>query len=64
MEAEGELLHYRRVGTVHTAEIILNRGPHLLAVEAFGKTAEVNPGGFTVLVDANHPTKVGYFSIY
>ena len=64
VEAEGELLHYRRVGTVHTAEIILNRGPHLLAVEAFGKTAEVNPGGFTVLVDANHPTKVGYFSIY
>ena len=64
VEAEGELLHYRRVGTVHTAEIILNRGPHLLAVEAFGKTAEVNPGGFTVLVDSNHPTKVGYFSIY
>ena len=43
---------------------MLNRGPHLLAVEAFGKTAEVNPGGFTVLVEENEPTHVGYFAIY
>ena len=47
-----------------TAEIILNRGPHLIAELAFGKYAEVNPGGFTVLVEENHPAHVGYFSIY
>ena len=47
-----------------TAEIILNRGPHLIAELAFGKYAEVNPGGFTVLVEENHPEHVGYFSIY
>lgn len=64
VEAAGEILHYRRVGATQTAEIILNRGPHLLSVEAFGKQAEVNPGGFTVLVEANTPTRVGYFSIY
>ena len=47
-----------------TAEIILNRGPHLIAEEAFGKNTEVNPGGFTVLVEDNHPEHVGYFSVY
>lgn len=64
VEAAGDILHYRRVGATHTAEIILNRGLHLLCAEAFGKQAEVNPGGFTVLVEANAPTRVGYFSIY
>ena len=64
VEAAGDLLHYRRVGKNQTAEIVLNRGPHLLAVEAFGKSAEVNPGGFTILVDDNFPDKVGYFAIY
>ncbi|MGN0983514.1 MAG: glycoside hydrolase family 13 protein, partial [Gemmiger sp.] len=64
VEAEGDILHYRRVGATHTAEIILNRGPHLLCKQAFGKAAEVNPGGFTILVEANHPARVGYFSIY
>ena len=64
VRAEGDLLQYRRIGRTRTAEIVLNRGPHLLAVEAFGKTAEVNPGGFTVLVEENEPTHVGYFAIY
>ena len=64
VQAEGDLLQYRRIGRTRTAEIVLNRGPHLLAVEAFGKTAEVNPGGFTVLVEENEPTHVGYFAIY
>ena len=49
---------------MQTAEIILNRGPHLIAEEAFGKNTEVNPGGFTVLVEDNHPEHVGYFSVY
>ena len=64
VRADGDVLHYRRIGKTQTAEIILNRGPHLLAEMAFGKYAEVNPGGFTVLVEENHPEHVGYFSIY
>ena len=64
VRAEGDILHYRRVGVVQTAEIILNRGSHLIAEEAFGKNTEVNPGGFTVLVEDNHPEHVGYFSVY
>ena len=49
--AENDVLHYRRVGRTQTAEIILNRSEHLLSVEAFGKQAEVNPHGFTILVE-------------
>ena len=64
VRAEGDILHYRRIGKLQTAEIILNRGQHLLAEEAFGKNTEVNPGGFTVLVEDNHPEHVGYFSVY
>lgn len=58
------MLHFRRVGKTQTAEIILNRGPHLLCTQAFGKSAEVNPGGFTILVEDNQPKNVGYFKIY
>ena len=36
----------------------------IAAEEAFGKNTEVNPGGFTVLVEDNHPEHVGYFSVY
>ena len=64
VRADTDVLHYRRIGKTQTAEIILNRGPHLIAELAFGKYAEVNPGGFTVLVEENHPAHVGYFSIY
>ena len=64
VRADTDVLHYRRIGKTQTAEIILNRGPHLIAELAFGKYAEVNPGGFTVLVEENHPEHVGYFSIY
>lgn len=49
--AENDVLHYRRVGHTQTAEIILNRSEHLLAAEAFGKHTEVNPYGFTILVE-------------
>ncbi len=64
VRAEGDLLQYRRRGKTRTAEIVLNRGNHLLATEAFGKVTEVNPGGFTILVEENNPTHVGYFAIY
>ena len=39
-------------------------GTTLVAEEAFGKNTEVNPGGFTVLVEDNEPEHVGYFSVY
>ena len=64
VEAAGDVLHFRRVGRTQTAEIILNRGKHLLATQAFGKAAEVNPLGFTILVEDNAPKNVGYFKIY
>ena len=64
VRADTDVLHYRRIGKTQTAETILNRGPHLIAELAFGKYAEVNPGGFTVLVEENRPEHVGYFSIY
>jgi len=59
-----DVLQYRRIGKTQTAEIILNRGPHLISASAFGKNAEVNPYGFTILVEDNHPEHVGYFSVY
>ena len=64
IEAQGDVLHYRRVGKEQSAEIILNRGPHLIARTAFGKQAEVNPCGFTILVEDNHPNNIGYFKVY
>ena len=64
VEASADVLHYRRVGKTQTVEIILNRGPHLIAEEAFGKSTEVNPCGFTVLVEDNEPEHIGYFSVY
>ena len=64
VEAAGDVLHFRRVGRTQTAEIILNRGEHLHATQAFGKAAEVNPLGFTILVEDNAPKNVGYFKIY
>ena len=64
VEAAEDVLHFRRVGRTQTAEIILNRGEHLLATQAFGKAAEVNPLGFTILVEDNAPKNVGYFKIY
>ena len=64
VKAEGDILHYRRRGRTQTAEIILNRGPHLCCELAFGKAAEINPGGFTILVEDNARTRVGYYNIY
>lgn len=54
IRAEGGLIHYQRVGRLETAEIILNRTDHIV-VEAVanGKSTEVNPMGFTILVEEN-----------
>ncbi|MGN0975850.1 MAG: glycoside hydrolase family 13 protein [Gemmiger sp.] len=64
VRAEGDVLHYRRVGRTMTAEIVLNRGPHLIAEPVFGTNTEVNPGGFTIVTQENHPAHVGNFKIY
>ena len=64
VEASADVLHYRRVGKEQAAEIILNNGPHLIVRTAFGKQTEVNPGGFTILVEDNQPQHVGYFKYY
>ncbi len=53
LRAQGDVLQFRRIGKTQSAEIVLNRGDSLLCVQAFGKYTEVNPGGFTVLVEDN-----------
>ena len=45
------MLHYRRTGPTQMADIIVNRSSRLIAAEAFGKHTEVNPYGFTILVE-------------
>jgi glycosidase len=54
VRAEGGLLHYQRIGAAETADIILNCSEHIL-VEPLpsGKSTEVNPMGFTILVEEN-----------
>ena len=51
IKAEGDVLHYRRTGPTQMADIIVNRSPRLIVAEAFGKHTEVNPYGFTILVE-------------
>ena len=51
IKAEGDVLHYRRTGPTQIADIIVNRSPRLIVAEAFGKHTEVNPYGFTILVE-------------
>jgi len=51
IKAEGDVLHYRRTGPTQMADIIVNRSSRLIVAEAFGKHTEVNPYGFTILVE-------------
>ena len=52
LRAEDGILHYQRVGKVETAEIIVNRTEHIIVETlASGKSTEVNPMGFTIVVD-------------
>lgn len=54
VRADGGLLHYQRVGEFETADIILNRSEHLVVeTVSGGKATEVNPMGFTILVEEN-----------
>ena len=52
LRADGGVLHYQRIGLVETAEIIVNRTEHLIVEPlASGKHTEVNPMGFTIVVE-------------
>ena len=52
LRAEDGILHYQRVGKVETAEIIVNRTEHIIVEPlASGKHTEVNPMGFTIVVE-------------
>ena len=52
LRAEGGILHYQRIGEVETAEIIVNRTEHIIVETlASGKSTEVNPMGFTIVVE-------------
>ena len=52
LRAEGGVLHYQRVGAFETAEIIVNRTEHIIVEPlASGKHTEVNPMGFTIVVE-------------
>ena len=50
--SEGGILHYQRSGDAETAEIIVNRTEHIIVEPlASGKHTEVNPMGFTIVVE-------------
>ena len=52
LRAEGGILHYQRIGETETAEIIVNRTENIIVETlASGKCTEVNPMGFTIVVE-------------
>ena len=52
LRAEGGVLHYQRIGEFEVAEIIVNRTEHIIVEPlASGKHTEVNPMGFTIVVE-------------
>ena len=54
LRAEGGVLHYQRIGEFEAAEIIVNRTEHIIVEPlASGKHTEVNPMGFTIVVEEN-----------
>ena len=65
LRAEGGVLHYQRVGELETAEIIVNRSEHIIVEPlASGKHTEVNPMGFTIVVEENgHNPNHSYYDI-
>ena len=63
LRAEGGILHYQRIGEAETAEIIVNRTEHIIVEPlASGKHTEVNPMGFTIVVEeAGHNPNHSYY---
>ena len=61
LRADGGVLHYQRIGLVETAEIIVNRTEHIIVEPlASGKHTEVNPMGFTIVVEEAGPNHSYY----
>ena len=65
LRAQDGILHYQRVGETETAEIIVNRSEHIIVEPlASGKHTEVNPMGFTIVVEENgHNPNHSYYDI-
>ena len=65
LRAEDGILHYQRIGKAETAEIIVNRSEHIIVEPlASGKHTEVNPMGFTIVVEENgHNPNHSYYDI-
>ncbi|MFR1043419.1 MAG: alpha-amylase family glycosyl hydrolase [Faecalibacterium sp.] len=65
LRAQDGILHYQRVGEAETAEIIVNRSEHIIVEPlASGKHTEVNPMGFTIVVEENgHNPDHSYYDI-
>ena len=65
LRAQDGILHYQRVGETETAEIIVNRSEHIIVEPlASGKHTEVNPMGFTIVVEENgHNPDHSYYDI-
>ena len=63
--AQDGILHYQRVGEAETAEVIVNRSEHIIVEPlASGKHTEVNPMGFTIVVEENgHNPNHSYYDI-
>ena len=62
VKAKDGVLHYQRVGKTETAEIIINRTERYLIEPVGRKVTEVNPMGFTILVEENgHNQDHSYF---
>ena len=65
LRAEDGILHYQRIGKTETAEIVVNRSEHIIVEPlASGKHTEVNPMGFTIVVEENgHNPNHSYYDI-
>ena len=63
LRAEGGVLHYQRIGEFEAAEIIVNRTEHIIVEPlASGKHTEVNPMGFTIVVEeVDHNPNHSYY---
>lgn len=62
VKASGGVLHYQRIGKTETADIIINRTEHYLVEPVGLKNTEVNPMGFTILVEEHgHNPDHSYF---
>jgi len=64
LRAEGGVLHYQRIGEFEAAEIIVNRTEHIIVEPlASGKHTEVNPMGFTIVVEeVGHNPNHSYYN--